>query len=583
MRFFKCDRSSQTLSKLDTLPDSASFTTTSTRSTQQGTLALPTQLEKFVEAAHTGTIRHIPGEEASEDEVRYFLYQVLTLAKYKIGLCYPQWVLETCMYWKGNGSKLRSLTNDGFQLLCPLSSGHAIIDWGTNNSKFKLEPLPPPAARSAIAELVRNVVNGIKMKARGNRKPGWQVSDAPRKTATTLPEGMIKMQASTYRQDQRSLTPWPTPPLGFLIQSPSLTFTNQSSPLVQEISPAHAEQAPTYIQFGMPTASSGPQIPDSKSGRNAIPGNNSSDLGLPALSYRQTDSFSSQLSESTAKTSPPDSENETNFWAADIDRPRSIAPSVLSGLNIGCATSGLYQNLMQHTSKASPSRYKAYSSSQTAHLNGPSFHPARHFSHLRCGSYVNSPGNYAQSNAFLASSGSGTCKQSLRRDSRMYPEMVYPSLVRNPSFYPEIGAEGSRPIPIYSYTTEASRACPSAESIIEGHMVPHIKAAIPLVRARTAAPRPVKNFKVDSYALDSAEYVSLKSIPSPVHMRVAETRQHCLSRWKSDGALGHHTQTFVHNTRADEKPADPSMWFPHLQMGLPRLMLYGTIKGKRNP
>lgn len=69
----------------------------------EGKLILPTSLEEVAAAAHRNTPKQLLAENATEDDVRYFLFEVLTHKDHGIVRQNPQWILETWMSWHGDG------------------------------------------------------------------------------------------------------------------------------------------------------------------------------------------------------------------------------------------------------------------------------------------------------------------------------------------------------------------------------------------------------------------------------------------------------------------------------------------------
>lgn len=58
---------------------------------------LLTSLEEVAAAAHKNKPRQLSAEDATEDDVRYFLFVVLTRKDHGLVRQNPQWILETCM------------------------------------------------------------------------------------------------------------------------------------------------------------------------------------------------------------------------------------------------------------------------------------------------------------------------------------------------------------------------------------------------------------------------------------------------------------------------------------------------------
>jgi hypothetical protein len=123
-------------------------------------LCLPKNLEDVSRSQHRNVPKNLPGDNASQDEVRYYLYSILTCKDNVSAKAYPQWVLETCMSWEGPGKRLRNMTDEELQILCPLRAGYAEIN---PSRKHKLEDLPVPAARQIIGAAIARAVGAARL------------------------------------------------------------------------------------------------------------------------------------------------------------------------------------------------------------------------------------------------------------------------------------------------------------------------------------------------------------------------------------------------------------------------------------
>jgi hypothetical protein len=101
------------------------------------------------------TIPELPRSTAECDEVRYFLYSVLTHKAFNLTKICPQWVLETCWAWRGTGQDFNTMDDDDRLDICPVVAGAALID----PSKFTVEERPPPEIRELIGKAVDKVYN----------------------------------------------------------------------------------------------------------------------------------------------------------------------------------------------------------------------------------------------------------------------------------------------------------------------------------------------------------------------------------------------------------------------------------------
>jgi hypothetical protein len=140
--------------------DSILISSKATPQTRSEALCLPKNLEDVLRSQHRNVPKNLPGDNASQDEVRYYLYSVLTCKDNTSAKTYPQWVLETCMSWEGPGKRLRNMTDEELQILCPLRAGYADIN---PSRKHKLEDLPVPAARQTIGAAIACAVGAARL------------------------------------------------------------------------------------------------------------------------------------------------------------------------------------------------------------------------------------------------------------------------------------------------------------------------------------------------------------------------------------------------------------------------------------
>ncbi|KAF2624427.1 hypothetical protein BU25DRAFT_476669 [Macroventuria anomochaeta] len=590
--WWKIRRKKSTATLPGIFSDSASLY--ATRPSQQGTLALPTKIDEVVRAVHDCIPSQLPGEEATQDDVRYFLYQILTLKESKFARNCPQWVLETCMRWQGDGCKLRSMPLDAFQQLCPLGPGYATIDY--RGSKFQAQEIPPCDVRQAIGNRIRQVVAGLMKKETGHRGPGSGLHDSSdlRRPVAALPREMGRLQSPAPSLDHRFPMPSFAAAPGFPVQSPFYNFSNQSLPLFHQIPPVGVQQNPLYMQhrasfagsqYGPPVADPVQRVLSPEGSVKLVPDDKPCDQGSPPLSspasptssYCQTESISSRLSESTAKTSPPSSESENNFWAPKTDRPCSIAQPIT---DVQYTSPGMYQVSPSRTSTATPTRYKAGLSSTSAQVNGRSYDPIRRMAHLRSGSYSNTSTMYAPSEASLTPSDSVTNKYNFRRDSAMPPEMMH-SLQRQSSFYPATASNPSRSSTPQTYVTPPPYPRSASVSTMQGPSPTRLGSATPMVRSQGNLTRPMNNYKVDAHAFEMAEHVGIKSMPGPMRsLRVETERNRVLTRGKSESGLNQRMNNYFNNVRGGEESVGPSIRFQNPRTGQPRLTIYETIEQK---
>jgi hypothetical protein len=125
------------------------------RKHEPGMLCLPENLEDVIKFKLADAPKNLPRENYSQEEVHYYLYSVLTCKDNNSAKTYPQWILETCIFWKRNGQKLRNMTDAELQILCPLEAGYTEINPSRNH---KLDSLPLTAARQSIGAAIARAV-----------------------------------------------------------------------------------------------------------------------------------------------------------------------------------------------------------------------------------------------------------------------------------------------------------------------------------------------------------------------------------------------------------------------------------------
>jgi hypothetical protein len=110
----------------------------------------PAAVKKF---RHNSCPKHLPNPEARVNDVRYFLFILLTSRLNNCAKHYPEWVLETCLTWKGDGLQFLNCTEEQLENLCPMTA--AI---GFDSHKHKLGTHIPFPARQKIGETIAKFV-----------------------------------------------------------------------------------------------------------------------------------------------------------------------------------------------------------------------------------------------------------------------------------------------------------------------------------------------------------------------------------------------------------------------------------------
>jgi hypothetical protein len=114
----------------------------------------PTNPSRVKKARHNNHPQYLPRPDASVRDVQYFLYTLLTNKAHECAKKYPEWVLETCMGWAGDGQQLRSCTEEQLATLCPYQ---AIVS-GIDSSKHRPGAFVPIPARHMIGQVIARFV-----------------------------------------------------------------------------------------------------------------------------------------------------------------------------------------------------------------------------------------------------------------------------------------------------------------------------------------------------------------------------------------------------------------------------------------
>ncbi|KAF2134103.1 hypothetical protein P153DRAFT_409508 [Dothidotthia symphoricarpi CBS 119687] len=266
-------------------------------------LPFPRDLKSVTKAVHVTRPLRLPQVDASQDEVRYFLYTLLThkeLGLYKNG---PQWILETVMSWRGDGSVLRDMSVVELEMLCPMKAGHAALD----PSKNKLEIMAPIRIRNQIGHTISTIVKSKLAKEQLPRKvrDGWEANmnlPSLNRSRATVPEPASTPQWQRSAQDYS---------LGQIA-------SGCSSSIRSPVSQAHWDSG-TYHAVSLPDQmmTSPCQFTTASLYENGSPGVThstpalSSVVSIRSMNASQGSTIgASPRSTSTLQTSPPGSEDE---------------------------------------------------------------------------------------------------------------------------------------------------------------------------------------------------------------------------------------------------------------------------------
>ena len=578
-------------------PDASPLHSPSQRPDVKGKLVLPTSLEEVAAAAHRNKPQQLPAEDATEDDVRYFLFEVLTHKDHGLVRQNPQWILETCMSWHGDGHLLRSLPFDSYQQLCPLYRGHAVIDPAVKCPKFPLKDMPPCGTRDRIAAVVRTAVTSLKSSETGHRSPGWQNSKhvgrlTPSRSTTSL------------RAQKPSLTMHPghrTHPFGdtpaYPIREQFYGLGNQSAPQFNSAPSLSICKDPFFTQheaaFILPQrtpSSIGPLndqrdpekeiLPprDDRQRRLSAPRGPLSPAPLPspALSCAYSGRTMSKTSDSnqltlsiddslsTAKSSPPISEDENHCRFGFASRSQSTSQSTdcsisQSSMAEQYSPSGTYQATALRASVGTPSRYKM--------RPDPHRDPHRQTTHLP-NSLCNTTA--MSHSSFMTSSYDVIDQFGYQRDSAISPEVAPYPLHHGAFLHPSVP-------PTSSYVTML-QSCPTPPQQLPSPITPG--AANLTSCSHVISVRPSNRYAVDEHAFGAAELVDHKSRPAPDRSTTGDQGK-SIRRGKSHDDV-HRIRMSVHGNSANgQDTVGPHIRFRDPQTGAPRLTMVETIEQRQ--
>ncbi|ORY11427.1 hypothetical protein BCR34DRAFT_614623 [Clohesyomyces aquaticus] len=129
---------------------------------EAGTFEIPRSLKEVTDSVHDNVPSSLPKETATRDEVRYFLFDLLTVKEYKIAKNWPQWVIETVAHWDRDGYSFLAM-EDNFESLCPLNPRH--IDGLNYKERKSIITHPPPQCRATIGRVISNFVKRERARA----------------------------------------------------------------------------------------------------------------------------------------------------------------------------------------------------------------------------------------------------------------------------------------------------------------------------------------------------------------------------------------------------------------------------------
>jgi hypothetical protein len=306
--------------------DSNSITSRATLQSRSEALCLPKNLEDVSRSQHRNVPTNLPGDNASQDEVRYYLYSILTCKDNVSAKAYPQWVLETCMSWEGPGERLRNMTDEELQILCPLRAGYAEIN---PPRKHKLEDLPVPAARQTIGAAIARAVGAARLA--NLRRVSMHDSASPRQVRhyepvdgvwgqmnslqSSIPSQGHFQSSSSHIQRRESIDNTRGSNIGTRVFSPTLSNVHESNN-----EPAYLQRESLALTL-RPTA-----LPRHLNEARYAGTTDSSSIGSPVDA-----SIRSQDSNSTSQTSLGGLETAQNARSSPVpDRESSCTSSIAS-------------------------------------------------------------------------------------------------------------------------------------------------------------------------------------------------------------------------------------------------------------
>jgi hypothetical protein len=320
MWFFKSRKS--TLSSSNSLRDrvfaSSSYSLPLPRSDQ---FPFPTNPELVRKARHRDYPKYLPKPEASVNEVRYFLYTLLTSKRNECAKHYPEWVLETCIAWNGDGDDLRNSNEEQLAAICPFSAQAGPID----SRKHRPGAYVPVPARNMIGRTIVGCV--AEMKVREKQSDGlnkfYQHQERPQSSAGT---GFYTHSRSTpdlYQTnvDSSTLRSGAGSPCSQMPPAPAFSSDAWMPSTTSRYRPLPLRQARTPVPFSAPHRSSNtlssPMLNPSTSSQQSS-----------VTSNAQYYSTSSSINDSTAQTSAPGSLNDPKPGVPlhNPDRERSPMP-----------------------------------------------------------------------------------------------------------------------------------------------------------------------------------------------------------------------------------------------------------------
>ncbi|OCK80870.1 hypothetical protein K432DRAFT_451684 [Lepidopterella palustris CBS 459.81] len=173
----------------------------------RGTIEIPIDTKEILKHIHKDEPISLPTDECTSEQVRWFIYKVLTLKTYNIAKDYPGFLYVTCTGWQGTGRDFRLLTEHDIRELCPYSlefegrpKQSALVKCRTLIGRAIWEHVSRLRAKEA-ADLKRVQKEKAKEEELEQEKQKWQI----------LTRGGMFIQKS-YQQLRGSRSSTPQPP-----------------------------------------------------------------------------------------------------------------------------------------------------------------------------------------------------------------------------------------------------------------------------------------------------------------------------------------------------------------------------------
>ncbi|KAF2831877.1 hypothetical protein CC86DRAFT_400662 [Ophiobolus disseminans] len=189
----------------------------------------PVNARLVKKSQHHSPPKQLPDSGASVKEVRYFLYTLLTSDHHRCAAEYPEWVLETCMRFSGNGYDLRNYSEQQLMQLCPITATAV----GIETKKHKPGCFVPTRARNMIGEVISRYVMCRKRKETQIKDVhrGWQQSQEKLHRHSTAFESPARAGYAQSMLNMPTSVSRPTSPVVSLSYAPNYGLPATTGPI----------------------------------------------------------------------------------------------------------------------------------------------------------------------------------------------------------------------------------------------------------------------------------------------------------------------------------------------------------------